>query len=63
MDSVVSAVNSSVNQASLQQAGSVAVLKKALDVQSSTAQQLIASLPQPQYSNPPNLGNKVDIKA
>ena len=37
------------------------VLKKALDLQAQSVTQLIQGLPQ--VSNPPNLGNSVDIKA
>lgn len=37
------------------------VLKKALDLQAQSVAQLIQGLPQ--VSNPPNLGNSVDIKA
>lgn len=41
-----------------------AVLRKALDLQSQNAMQLIESLPQPgQYNNPPNLGQSVDVRA
>lgn len=39
------------------------VLKKALDIQAQNAAQLIQSLPQPQYNNPPNLGQGVDLFA
>lgn len=38
------------------------VFKKALDVQEQTAMQLLEALPQPP-SNPPHLGNSVDVKA
>ncbi|BBD76579.1 MULTISPECIES: YjfB family protein [Hydrogenophilus] len=38
-----------------------AVLKKINDVQEQTALSLLAALPQP--SNPPHLGNTVDVKA
>ena len=38
------------------------VFKKALDVQEQAAMQLIAALPQPP-SNPPHLGNSVDVRA
>jgi hypothetical protein len=41
----------------------VAVLKKAMDAQASTAMQLLAALPRPQGANPPNLGNSVDTYA
>lgn len=37
------------------------VLKKALDLQAQSVAQLIQTLPQP--SNPPNLGNSIDVKA
>lgn len=40
----------------------IQVLKKAMDIQAQTAMQLIQSLP-PVASNPPNLGNNVDIRA
>ncbi|HEX5804503.1 MAG TPA: YjfB family protein [Azospira sp.] len=42
---------------------STLVLKKALDIQAQNAAQLIQSLPQPQYNNPPNLGQGVDVFA
>lgn len=42
---------------------STAVFKKALDVQEQSAMQLIAALPQAQGSNPPHLGNSIDVKA
>lgn len=38
------------------------VFKKALDVQEQAAMQLIAALPQPP-SNPPHLGNSVNVRA
>jgi hypothetical protein len=37
------------------------VLKKAIDIQEQSAMQLLQTLPQI-ASNPPNLGNSVDIK-
>lgn len=40
----------------------IAVLKKALDTQSSSALALLQALPQP-VSNPPNLGNSIDTRA
>jgi hypothetical protein len=40
----------------------IAVLKKAIDIQEQSAQQLIAALPAA-TSNPPNLGQNVDIVA
>lgn len=41
----------------------MAVLKKALEAQSSGALTLINALPQPAPSNPSNLGNTIDIRA
>lgn len=42
----------------------ILVLKKVLDMQTQSAMQLIASLPElPQHNNPPNLGNGVDTFA
>lgn len=40
----------------------IMVLKKAIDIQSSNAMQLLQAVPQVS-SNPPNLGNSVDIRA
>jgi hypothetical protein len=39
----------------------ILVLKKAIDIQEQSALQLLQALPQI-ASNPPNLGNSVDIK-
>lgn len=39
------------------------MLKKALKMQEQSAMQLIQALPQPSTSNPPNLGNSVDVRA
>ncbi|MDA0189116.1 MAG: YjfB family protein [Proteobacteria bacterium] len=41
----------------------VTVLRKALDIQAQNARQLLEALPQPAASNPPNLGNRVDVFA
>jgi hypothetical protein len=40
----------------------ILVLKKAIEAQGSAAQQLIAAVPKP-ASNPPNLGQRVDVRA
>ena len=45
------------------QAVGVAVLKKALDVQASSAMALIAALPPTPQSLPPNLGQSVNVAA
>jgi len=62
----VSAVSNAAAALSSQPAGDAVgtlVLKKALDLQAQNAAQLIQSLPQPQYNNPPNLGHAVDLFA
>lgn len=41
---------------------SILVLKKAMEIESSNAMQLLQALPQV-ASNPPNLGNNIDIRA
>lgn len=53
-------------QAATQQQVQVAVAKKAMEVQETTAMALIQALPSPPSGgavNPLNLGNNVDIKA
>lgn len=51
-----------LSQTQTADAAGIAVLKKAMDIQAQTAMQLIQSLPQA-ASNPPNLGNSVDVRA
>ncbi|GGP24215.1 putative motility protein [Silvimonas amylolytica] len=67
-----SAVSQSMNQlnatvlqpAANANAVNVAVMKKANDAQASAALSLLQALPPvPQYNNPSNLGNGVDVKA
>lgn len=41
----------------------MAVLKKALQIEGQSALQLVQSVVQNSYTNPPNLGNKVDTYA
>jgi hypothetical protein len=53
-------VSSALTQGS--DAASIAVLKKAMDIQAQSATQLIEALPQV-TNNPPNLGNGVDVRA
>jgi hypothetical protein len=38
-------------------------LRKALDQQQQSALTLLEAIPQPSSSNPPNLGNVVDVRA
>jgi hypothetical protein len=54
-------LSSALSQVQTGDAVSTAVLKKAMDIQASNAMQLLEALPQVP-SNPPNLGNSVDIK-
>lgn len=62
--SSIAGMASSIANTQTDTAVGVAVLKKALDIQSQNAMQLIQSLPQPTpASNPPNLGNGVDTFA
>jgi hypothetical protein len=62
--SSIASMASSIASAQTDSAVGVAVLKKALDIQSQNAMQLLQALPQPApASNPPNLGNRVDTFA
>lgn len=58
----VSSLSTALSQAKSGDAVGTLVLKKALDIQAQSAAQLIQALPQA-ASNPPNLGNNVDVKA
>lgn len=57
----VSSLSTALSQAKTGDAVGTLVLKKALDIQAQSAMQLIQAVPQP--SNPPNLGNSIDVKA
>lgn len=48
-------------QVQMSDAVTTLVLKKTIDIQEQSAMQLLQALPQV-TSNPPNLGNRVDIK-
>ena len=54
-------LSSALSQARTGDAVGTLVLKKAIDLQAESAAQLLQALPQA-ASNPPNLGNTVDIK-
>ena len=54
--------SSAMTQAQLSEAVSIAVLRKAIDIQAQGALQLLQALPQV-ANNPPNLGNNIDVKA
>lgn len=58
----VSSLSTALSQAKTGDAVGTLVLKKALDIQAQSAAQLIQALPQA-ASNPPNLGNSVDVRA
>ena len=59
--SSVGGLSSALSQVQTGDAVSTAVLKKAIDIQAQNAMQLLEALPQV-TSNPPNLGNSVDVK-
>ena len=60
--SSLSRLSSVMSLESAQGDASMLVLKKAIDIQAQNALQLLEALPQ-MPSNPPNLGNSVDVKA
>ncbi len=60
--SSIGSLSSAMAQASTSSAVSTLVLKKAMDIQAQSAQQLLAALPAT-ANNPPNLGNGIDVKA
>lgn len=55
-------VSSAMTQEQTGVAAAMLVLKKAIDIEANNATQLLQTLPQVS-SNPPNLGNSVDIRA
>lgn len=58
------AVSSAVSSANSQDAISVAVAKKAIDVQAQSAAQLIESVPEAKAPDPDsNLGQNIDVRA
>lgn len=58
----LTAALSVASQARTGDAIAVTVLKKAMDMQAEGAMQLLETLPQP-ASNPPHLGQSIDVKA
>lgn len=58
----VSSLTTALSQTKTGDAVGTLVLKKALDIQEQNALQLLQALPQV-ASNPPNLGNSIDVKA
>lgn len=55
-------VSSAMTQEQTGTAAAMLVLKKSIDLEASNTLQLLQALPQVS-SNPPNLGNSVDIRA
>ncbi len=58
----VSSLTTALSQTKTGDAVGTLVLKKAMDIQEQNALQLLQALPQV-ASNPPNLGNSIDVKA
>lgn len=61
--SAIASVATALSNTRVSNEASLLVLKKALDSQAQSAAQLVAALPEPPRSNPPNLGNQVDLFA
>ncbi len=55
--SAIASVATEMSQVQTAQAVQIAVLKKAMAIEEQSAMQLLEALP----SNPPNLGNNVDV--
>ena len=64
MDTIgIAALASDMSRTRIQGAVQLAVLKKAMDIEAQGAMQLVAAAVQAMPSNPPNLGNQVDVFA
>ena len=64
MDTIgIAALASHMSQTRIQGAVQLAVLKKAMDIEAQGAMQLLEAAVQAMPSNPPNLGNQVDVFA
>lgn len=61
--SEIAATATGMSQARTAEAVQLAVLKKAMDIQSQSAMQLVQAASQVIPSNPPNLGQRVDTFA
>jgi hypothetical protein len=60
--SSVGSLSTALSSSATGDAVGIQVLRKALDIQEQGAMQLLQALPQVP-SNPPNLGNSIDVKA
>ena len=58
----IGSLSTALSQAEVADAVGIRVLKKAMDIQEQSALQLLQALPQ-SPSNPPNLGQNIDVKA
>ena len=58
----IGSLSTALSQAEVADAVGIRVLKKAMDIQKQSALQLLQALPQ-LPSNPPNLGQNIDVKA
>lgn len=58
----IGSLSSALSQAKTGDSVGIAVLKKAMDIQSQNAMQLIEAATQ-SSNNPPNLGNRIDTSA
>lgn len=64
MDAVsIATLASDMSQTRTQNAVQLAVLKKAIDIEAQGAMQLVQAAVQATPTNPPNLGNRVDVFA
>lgn len=64
MDAVsIATLASDMSQTRTQNAVQLAVLKKAIDIEAQGAMQLVQAAVQATPTNPPNLGNSVDVFA
>ena len=59
--SSLASLSAALSQSQVGDAVGITMLKKAMDLQAETAAQLLQALPSP-ASNPPHLGNSIDIK-
>lgn len=59
--SSIGSLSTALSQAGTGDAAAIQVLKKAIDIEAQNALQLLETLP-PVSSNPPNLGNSVDVR-
>lgn len=57
--SAIASLATEMSQNQTAQAVQIAVLKKAMDIEAQSAMQLLEAVP----SNPPNLGNNIDLFA